>query len=94
MFERESNFTSRFHFDSNYQGCTTLHYATLGDQFEVVQFLLENGIERFSSEISDSIGLLTLGADPTVENRIGHVAADYCRDEATKEQFKIHSEQV
>ncbi|VDL61627.1 unnamed protein product [Hymenolepis diminuta] len=56
--------------DTDYRGCTALHYAVLVDDEALVELLLQSGLpDRISP----------LGADPGMENIHGHMPIDLCK---------------
>lgn len=68
LYEREDEFSDRLNTRATFKGFTSLHYAVLTDNIELVQMLLNSG------------------ADPLLENELGHRPYEYC---ATEEMKKL-----
>lgn len=66
LYEREDEFSDRLNSRATFKGFTSLHYAVLADNVELVRILLDSG------------------ADPLIENELGHRPFEYCASEDIK----------
>lgn len=76
LFEREDEFSDRLNSRATFRGFTSLHYAVLSDNVELIKLLLD------------------YGADPLIENDLGHRPYDYCGSEDTKKLLKSYENTV
>ena len=66
LYEREDEFSDKLNSRATFKGFTSLHYAVLTDNLELIKLLLDHG------------------ADPLIENELGHRAYEYCATEEAK----------
>lgn len=67
LYQREDEFCDKLNNRATFKGFTSLHYASLIGDYNLIKLLLE------------------AGADPLIENDMGHRAIEYCTSD---EQIK------
>jgi ATP-dependent Clp protease ATP-binding subunit ClpB len=76
LFEREDEFSDKLNSRATFKGFTSLHYAVLTDNLQLIDILLK------------------AGADPLIENDLGHRAYDYCGTNESKNVLENYEKKV
>ena len=76
MYEREDEFSDRLNTRATFKGFTSLHYAVLTDDLDIIRLLLNNG------------------ADPLLENELGHRAYEYCVTDEAKSLLESYEKKA
>lgn len=76
LYEREDEFSDRLNSRATFKGFTSLHYAVLTDDVNLIKVLLDHG------------------ADPLIENDLGHRAYEYCDTDETRRLLESYEKIV